>query len=66
MTIESAKKTLQIKALHKHPGIMISYCGSKTNWNDCFTEVELNGKKELVFWYNLPNSGTCNEIMTIN
>ena len=59
------QKTLIQSAMKKHPGKLLTFCGDKTNWNDCFTVEELDGGERLVFWYNLPNGATDNESMLI-
>ena len=61
----SNQKILIKKAMEQHPGKLLSFCGDKTNWNDCFTVEEFDGGKRLVFWYNLPNGATHNELMLI-
>jgi len=60
------QKILIAKALKRHPGKILKYCGSKTDWKNCFTTIELNNKKELIFWYNLESGATYNEIMVIS
>jgi len=64
--MDTNQKILIKKALERHSGKILKYCGSETNWKDCFTIIELNNKKELLFWYNLENGATYNEIMEIN
>lgn len=55
------QKILIAKALKRHPGKILKYCGSKTNWEDCFTII----KGELFFWYNLESGATHTESMII-
>lgn len=56
------QKILIQKALKRHPGKILKYCGNKTNWKDCFTIVG----KELIFWYNLESGATYNESLIIS
>jgi hypothetical protein len=61
MTVESAKDMLMQKAIHKHPGKTLTYCGSKQNWDDCFT---INND-QLILWYNVEGN-THVEALTLN
>ena len=56
------QKKLIAKALKRHPGKILKYCGSKTNWEDCFTIFE----NKLIFWYNLESGATYNESLIIS
>jgi len=55
------QQKLIAKALKRHSGKILKYCGSKTNWEDCFTIIN----KELIFWYNLESGATHTESMII-
>ncbi len=61
MKIEEAKPILAARAIERHPGKMLTYCGSKKCWNDCFTIIN----NKLVFWYNI-GEGTFNEVLTLD
>jgi hypothetical protein len=56
--MNAAKKLLKSEAEEAHPGKNLSYCGTKTNWDDCFTIV---GDK-LIFWYNVGKNTHANSI----
>jgi hypothetical protein len=49
--IEADRKSCLItRALERHPGQTISYCGEAKCWDDCFTEEDGLG---LALWYNV-------------
>ena len=47
MSQEQLKNEMIDEAVKRYGDI--SYCGNKTNWNDCFTEEE----GYLMFWFNV-------------
>jgi len=65
MKIEKAKQVLIEQATKRWAGKEISFCGSKKNWDDCFTKVEFDGNEELLFWYDI-GKATFMEKIAIN
>lgn len=63
--MDENKKSLLRKALKRFPDKIIQFVSNKTNWDDCFTVVDLDGLKELVLWYNVDN-GTYSEAVSID
>ncbi len=62
--LKPLKKILVHKALEKHSEVLY-YCGSKTNWDDCFEEYNFHGKKHLAFYYNLKSGATHTELIEV-
>lgn len=58
LKMKEAKKLLKLEAEEAHPGKKLTYCGSKTNWDDCFTIIS----DKLVFWYNVGKKTHANSI----
>jgi len=65
MQIKKAKLILIRRAIERHPDQLLTYCGTKARWEDCFTEIESKKGKELIFWYNI-GGGTFNEILILD
>ena len=65
MEIKKAKSILAARAIERHPGKILTYCGSKKCWDDCFTIMNFKDKEKLVFWYNV-GKGTFNEVLTLD
>lgn len=59
------QKELIKKALIKHPGEILKYCGDKASWENSFTTENIKGKPYLFFWYNLESGHTLTESILI-
>lgn len=62
--MEEIKKTLLRKVLKRFPGKIIQFVSDKTNWDDCFTIIDIDGTKKLTLWYNIEN-GTYSEAISL-